>query len=69
MLISILFHFHHPPCVEVHVSQTVVDAKVLDMKEVVISVEVSTIFVSWLLRVTKFVVKAKLEHLNKKNII
>jgi len=39
------------------------------MKEVVISVEVSTIFVSWLLRVTKFVVKAKLEHLNKKKII
>ena len=37
------------------------------MEEVVISVEVSTIFVSWLLCVTKFVVKAKLEHLNKKS--
>ena len=39
------------------------------MEEVVICVEVPTVFVSWLLCVTKFVVKAKLEHLNKKNII
>ena len=57
------------PCVKVHVSQTVVDAKVLDVEEVVIRVEVSTILVSWLLCVTKLVVNAKLEHLNKKNII
>ena len=63
------FDINLAPCVEVHVSQTVVDAKVLDMEEVVICVKVSTIFVSWLLCVTKFVVKAKLEHLKKKNII
>ena len=34
------------------------------MEEVVIRVEVSTILVSWLLCVTKFVVNAELEHLN-----
>merc|ERR1711971_1318935 len=50
------------PCVKVHVSQTVVGAQVLDVEEVVIRVEVSTILVSWLLGVTKLVVNAKLEH-------
>ena len=64
MLISILFHFHHPPCVEVHVGQTVVDAEVLDMEEVVVRVEVSAIFVCWLLCVPELVVHAELEHLH-----
>jgi len=50
------------PCVEVHVSETVVDAKVLDMEEVVIRMEVPSILVAWLLRVTKLVIEAKLEH-------
>ena len=63
------FDINLAPCVEVHVSQTVVDAKVLDMEEMVICVEVPSVFVSWLLRVTKLVVEAKLEHLNRKNII
>jgi len=50
------------PSVEVHVSQTVVDAKVLDVEEMVICVEVPSVLVSGLLCVTKLVVKAKLEH-------
>jgi len=49
------------PSVEVHVSQTVVDAKVLDVEEMVICVEVPSVFVGWLLCVTKLVIKAKLE--------
>ena len=64
VLISILFHFHHPPCVEVHVGQTVVDAEVLDMEEVVIRVEVPSVIVGWLLRVAKLVVHTELENLH-----
>ena len=57
--------FNLSPCVEVHVSQTVVDAKVLDVEEMVICVEVSSVFVGGLLCVTKLVIKAKLEDLNR----
>jgi len=49
-------------CVKVHVSETVVDAEVFDMEEVVVRVEVSAIFVGWLLCVPELVVHAELEH-------
>ena len=51
-----------PPGREIHVHQAVVDAKVLDMEQMVVGVEVPPIFVGWFLSVAELVVEAELEH-------
>jgi len=45
---------------EVHIHETVVDAKVLDMEEMMISMEVAPVIVSWFLCVSKLIIDAVL---------